>query len=120
VGASNLLGKTTLREVANLLHQSTVIVGNDSGLFHLAQGVGCPAIGIFGPTSPQFTGVFRSTSAATLQANLPCMPCYQDTCHFTSDLPKPCCMSDVSVGQVMRKITELASQTQPNTLNSSL
>ena len=106
-GAVDQLGKTNLREVAALLHQSLAMVGNDSGLFHLAQGVGCPALGLFGPTSARFTGAFRSPKARTLNASLACMPCYQSECTLEDALPKPCCMSALSVERVMNELMNL-------------
>lgn len=105
---TNLLGKTTLRQAAVILSQSAAVVSNDSGLFHLAQAVDCPAVGIFGPTSPRFTGVFRSQNAVTLQSSLPCMPCYRDLCDFDGPQPKPCCMSEVSVDRVLQAIRQIA------------
>jgi ADP-heptose:LPS heptosyltransferase len=104
----NLLGQTSLAEVAELISQSAILVGNDSGLFHLAQGLGCPAIGIFGPTAPAFTGVFRSPTSVALHAQLPCMPCYRSECHVAHPMPQPCCMTEISVEQVSREVNRLA------------
>ena len=103
-GSEDWLGKTSVREVATLLHHSSALIGNDSGLFHLAQGVGCPALGLFGPTSPKFTGVFRTSNARTLQATLPCVPCYQSACALDDALPKPCCMNALSVERVLSEL----------------
>ncbi len=117
LGAENWLGATTVREAAQIIHGSDLLVGNDSGLFHLAQGLGTPAIGIFGPTSPQFTGVFRSPQSIAIHANLSCMPCYRDTCDTESDQPKPCCMSAVSVNRILHEVRERLGATSLATHN---
>lgn len=48
----SLLGKTSVRDAAVLLHHADVAVTNDSGLMHLARAAGTPAVGLFGPTDP--------------------------------------------------------------------
>jgi ADP-heptose:LPS heptosyltransferase len=45
-----------LDEVAAMFAACAVVVGNDSGLTHLASVVGCPTIALFGPTDPGRTG----------------------------------------------------------------
>lgn len=48
----NMVGKTTLLQAAALLEQSTIFVGTDSGLGHLASAVNCRTLSIFGPDNP--------------------------------------------------------------------
>ena len=48
--AIDLVGVLSLSEVAALLQQATLFIGNDSGLMHLAAAAGAPTIGLFGPT----------------------------------------------------------------------
>ena len=50
--AIDLIGRLTLPEIAALLAQSKLFVGNDSGLMHLAAASGVPTLGLFGPTNP--------------------------------------------------------------------
>lgn len=45
----DLCGRTSLLEAAAVLQQSTVFVGNDSGLGHLASAAGTPTLTLFGP-----------------------------------------------------------------------
>ena len=43
---------TSLKTLAALLSDARVFVGGDSGPLHLACGVGCPVVGLYGPTDP--------------------------------------------------------------------
>ena len=47
----NLSGRATLSELAGLLKLSKMIIGNDSGLIHLASAVGTKSVAIYGTTS---------------------------------------------------------------------
>jgi ADP-heptose:LPS heptosyltransferase len=43
---------TSLKALAALLSGARLFVGGDSGPLHLACGVGCPVVGLYGPTDP--------------------------------------------------------------------
>lgn len=43
---------TTLKSLAALLRGARLFVGGDSGPLHLACGMGCPVVGLYGPTDP--------------------------------------------------------------------
>jgi len=40
----------SVRDLAALLRQCTLFIGNDSGVTHLAAATGCPTVALFGPT----------------------------------------------------------------------
>lgn len=46
----DLTGQTTVLQTAALLQRADLFFGGDSGPFHVAQAVGCPAIAVFGVT----------------------------------------------------------------------
>lgn len=50
---SRLAPPTDLPTLAALLHRATLFVGGDSGPLHLACAVGCPVLGLYGPTDPE-------------------------------------------------------------------
>ena len=58
----DLGGQTTVIELAAILKQCTLFVGNDSGLSHLAASVGTPVVAIFGPTDPRAWGPYGRRS----------------------------------------------------------
>ena len=49
--AANLLGQTSLLEVAGLARHAVGAVGNDTGPMHIAAAVGCPAVALFSNAS---------------------------------------------------------------------
>jgi heptosyltransferase I len=74
-GCLNLAGKTTLSELAALIHRSTLCVTNDSGPMHLAVALKRPVVSIFGPTDEIWIGPYRRPDAV-VRARLACAPCY--------------------------------------------
>ena len=55
-GAAIALPVEPLDSVAAMFTGCAAVIGNDSGLTHLAAVVGCPTIALFGPTDPHRTG----------------------------------------------------------------
>lgn len=49
----NLCGATDLLQASAVLQRTSVFVGNDSGLGHLASAVGIPTLTVFGPGQPE-------------------------------------------------------------------
>ncbi len=49
--AIDIVGRLSLPEIAAFLARSSLFVGNDSGLMHLAAAAGTPTLGLFGPTN---------------------------------------------------------------------
>jgi len=46
----DLVGRTSIRETLGVLAGLQAMVGADTGVMHLAAGVGCPTVTVFGPT----------------------------------------------------------------------
>ena len=59
----DLAGRTDLPTFASRLRACRLLVTNDTGGLHLANALGVPVVGLFGPTNPVRTGpVFRAPS----------------------------------------------------------
>jgi len=63
----NLAGKTGLVEFAERLSACAVLIANDTGGLHLANALGVPVVGLFGPTNPVRTGPVFAAPRVLLQ-----------------------------------------------------
>jgi heptosyltransferase-1 len=88
--AVNLGGRTTLRELACLYRQASLLITTDSGPMHLATAMGTPVVALFGPTDPARTGPYGSGHRVIRRA-LSCSPCLRKRCET------PRCMTEISV-----------------------
>jgi len=77
---------------------ASVAISNDSGLMHVAAGLGTPTMGIFGPTSPYLWAPLNGL-AATVQTRtqLSCQPCQRTVCTMNDHR----CMRDISAADVV-------------------
>lgn len=72
------VGKWDLADGANVLAHSIGYLGNDTGMAHLAEAVGVPALVIMGPTTSDIGfGPWRAQSRA-IETKLWCRPCGKD------------------------------------------
>ena len=84
-GAADLIGRTSLKQLAALLERASLVVANDSGPMHVASALGRPLLVPFGPTNPLRTGPYGRPDCV-LRLDLPCAPCYSRTCVHQSCL----------------------------------
>src|SRR5438876_764195 len=71
----NAAGEFTLQETGACLARAAVLVSGDTGVMHMATGVGTRVVALFGPTVELF-GFFPYTSrAVVLERDLGCRPC---------------------------------------------
>jgi len=72
---ANTAGEFTLQETGACLARARVLVSGDTGVMHMATGVGTHVVALFGPTVEPF-GFFPYTKqAAVLKLDLDCRPC---------------------------------------------
>jgi heptosyltransferase-2 len=95
-------GETSVGELAALLAQCDGVVGNDSGVVHVAAAVGAPVVAIFGSTSPARTAP-RGAPLRLLQRPIECSPCFARTCR-TGDMA---CVRDITPGEVAAALEDL-------------
>lgn len=74
-----LAGKTSLIEVVDLLAICQSVVGNDSGLLHMASALNCHVVGIYGPTSPDYAPPLTENKNI-VYTGIECSPCAQREC----------------------------------------
>ena len=101
VRATDLIGRTTLLEMIDVLADCDLVVSHDTGPMHLARLVGTPLVALFGPTMPaQFVVADDATTVLWGGEHLACRPCY-DGREF-ADCNDNQCISSIAVDVVLR------------------
>jgi ADP-heptose:LPS heptosyltransferase len=107
-GNDNLMGKTDLLQTAQAIGCCSGLIGNDSGMFHLALGLHRKAAAFFGPTNPRHVGPFRTDLGLVLRSDLPCVPCHQPTCEVAPPpgpvTGRPFCMAMLTPESVLARL----------------
>lgn len=112
-GALDAVGHFNLVETLALLTRSSLCVGVDSGLLHLAGAVGTPCLGFFGPTLPECF-LPDSATASRAQADVPCLGCHHlptGPGHWKSGCPYDIrCMTELTPDAVFERCLDALGQ----------
>jgi ADP-heptose:LPS heptosyltransferase len=96
----NLVGKTGLRALPNVLAAADLYVGNDSGPKHLAAALGVPTLGIHSESVDSGEWGPMGPNTLTIRRDMTCSPCYlarATDCHRGL-----ACLTGISVAQVFQ------------------
>lgn len=80
----SVAGALGLQETGAVIRRAEALVSGDTGVMHMATGVGTPVIALFGPTVRQFGFFPYRAPASVVELDLPCRPC---SAHGTSRCP---------------------------------
>jgi len=101
----NLAGLTSLSETAAVIQKSSLLLSGDSGVLHIAVGLGVPTVSLFGPGKVKKWAP-QGERHIVINKELPCSPC------TTFGTTPPCpinaqCMRDITVDEVANAVTML-------------
>lgn len=96
----NIVGKTSLKQLAHLIKKAKAMVGGDTGTVHLAAGLKVPTIMLLGPTDINRNGPYGQSDNA-IEVEYDCKHCWKRVCQFDRD-----CISNISVEQVIDKLNK--------------
>jgi len=100
-GAASVAGILSLQETGAVIKRSAALVSGDTGVMHMATGVGTPLVALFGPTVREF-GFFpyKSKRAEVVELPLRCRPC---SAHGSARCPlgHHRCMKEISTASVI-------------------
>ena len=108
-GVTNLIGKLSLLESAELLKRCTLLLTNDSAPLHIANSMGTLTIALFGATIPQYGFYPYGERDFIFETNgLKCRPC---SIHGGDKCPVKTfdCMNNIDELKVYYKIKEKLS-----------
>jgi heptosyltransferase-2 len=72
---ANAAGEFTLQETGACLARAAVLISGDTGVMHMATGVGTRVVALFGPTVEPFGFFPYGGRAVVLERDLSCRPC---------------------------------------------
>lgn len=101
----NLIGTTTLAELAELLSKCALTISNDSGIMHLSASLKVPTVAIFGPTDKEKTSIWDATPNIIVQNPPKCSPCKFRECPKERHI----CMENITVDDLFFAIKNLRS-----------
>ncbi|GFO57940.1 heptosyltransferase [Geomonas silvestris] len=106
-GGLNLAGRTSLVDSAAVIAQSRLLISGDSGILHIAVGLGIPTVSLFGPGIEAKWGP-RGLDHRIVNLHLACSPCtrFGTTPHCPDGAR---CLSEISVAEVIAAAQELLS-----------
>lgn len=94
----NLIGRTTLAELAAVLERAQLFLGVDSAPMHMAAALGVPVVALFGPSGEGSWGPWGSGHVVVTSPYL-CRPCGQDGCLGSK---RSDCLEAISAEAVVR------------------
>ena len=97
----NLVGKTTLKQLAYILKNARLTLGGDTGPVHLSAGLGTPTVMVMGPTDATRNGPYGQLENA-IEADRPCKYCWKRACPKGMD-----CLARISVADVKTRLQQL-------------
>ncbi|HKW40472.1 MAG TPA: glycosyltransferase family 9 protein [Gemmatimonadales bacterium] len=101
-------GECSLQETGALLARARVVVSGDTGVMHMATGVGTPVVALFGPTVRQFGFFPYRARSVVLERPLDCRPC-SATGTATCPLGHHRCLEDIMPGEVVAAVHALVA-----------
>ena len=100
----NLVGKTTLKQLAYIIQHARLTLGGDTGPVHLSAGLGTPTVMVMGPTDANRNGPYGQLANA-IEVDRPCKYCWKRACPKGMD-----CLSRISVAEVEAKLQQVLAK----------
>lgn len=97
----NMSGKLSLKQTAQLLTNSKLVISIDTGIMHLASALDCDLIAVYGPTDPKRWGPLSDKSHC-VYLNKKCAPCI--SLGFESNCINNICMADINSSDIVKVI----------------
>ncbi len=101
----NMVAKTSLTQLIELLQNAFFVVSTDSGPAHIASALNTPLVVIFGSTNEANTGPYKNKNAIVVRHGmLPCEPCVKSPCKLA---PLPVCLTEFDLNKVTDALDRL-------------
>ena len=104
-GERTVVAPRTITELLQIIDDSALFIGNDSGPGHLASNCGCPTFTIFGAQLPEWFAPLHPQAEFVEGKACPYKPCF-DYCRF----PAPHCLLNVTEKEVGLKVEKFVAR----------
>lgn len=94
----DLVNQTNLLEAAELLSKAKIAIGGDTGLMHMAAGLGVKCVMPMGPTNKERNGPFMQENNA-IEVDRDCKGCWKRACPKNLD-----CLSVIGIEKILNKV----------------
>lgn len=98
----NLAGTTSWTELETFLTESACVLGNNSGVVHLASSLGVATVCVFSGTVSAGEWMPLGNKTSVIWAEVPCAPC-ANPCAFELR-----CLREISASVVIREVMRLS------------
>jgi len=107
-GVENLIGKTSLMQLLNVMENASAVVANDSGIFHMATLTTAGLVGLFGPTPANAVAPLGRARTIILAADnrVSCSPCYDGRNYAACT--RNLCLESIPVAAVAQAVAAVA------------
>jgi len=112
----NLIEKTTISELAEIIEKAELLVTNDSAPLHVGSAVGARILAFFGPTDHRQYGPLTGTSSIVLRKGIKCSPCKTPQCINAGN--KYECLKTISSDEALSVAKKLLGR-YANTFNAN-
>ncbi len=99
-------GELGLQETGAVLRRAAALISGDTGVMHMATGVGTPVVALFGPTVRQFGFFPYNAHASVVERHLGCRPC---SSHGSAECPLQhhLCMREILPDMVFTTLSRM-------------
>ena len=103
---AEVLPKSSLSELKKAISKARGAIAVDTGLGHLAAGLGVPCVSIYGSTNAALTGAMGDNQT-WIQSQYPCSPCMKKHCpKITEQLREPPCYQEMDAAEIWQGLYE--------------
>ena len=111
----NMIGETTVGQMAAIIKLSHLFIGNDSGPLHIALALGVPSVAIFGPTSPEQV-IAHTDNFIAVNKKVNCSPCYLHQPGFKPHCHNRRCLEEITADEVIKPTEKLLDKIKETVL----
>jgi heptosyltransferase-1 len=107
---ATILPKLSITQKASIISRAVATVGCDTGLSHIAAGLGVPSVTLYGATDPLLCGALGENQVH-LASEFECIKCHEVKCSYGKPTEfKPACFVELTPEGVWMQLVDLMKE----------